>query len=114
MDNRLKLKIGQIRNAVIVIPVSVPAWATDKKLLIKNNGYQIAHSDFCDHILIGPQSLFIPNALFGDCYVSCYEFESSEAAEEWVDNITTIIKTANPAYPDDGEIDDKILWDIVF
>lgn len=113
MNNKLKLKIGRIANVVIVIPINVPAWARDKNLLLKNNGYQLGHSDCCEHILINPISLFIPNALFGDCHVSCYEFASSEAAIEWVNNITTIIKTANAEYPDIGETNDDILWTTV-
>lgn len=114
MDNKLKLKIGRIRNVVIVTPLNVPAWARDKKLCIKNNDYQIAHSDFCEHILIGPQSLFIPNALFNDNYISCYEFNDSKETEEWIDNIAIIVNKANAAHFDGDGIDDKILWDIVY
>lgn len=113
MTNNLKLKIGRIANVVTVMPLNVPAWARDKNLLIKNDGYQLGHSDYCKHIVIDSISLYIPNALFDDCYISCYEFASSDAAKEWVDNITTIIKTANAEHPDIGEVDYKILWDTV-
>lgn len=114
MNNKLKLKIGRVGNVVIVTPLNVPAWASDKNMLIKNNGYQISHSDYCEHILIGPQSLFIPNALFNDGYISCYEFNDSEVAEEWIDNIAIIVNKANAEYRDDDEIDDKILWDVIY
>ena len=103
MNNKLKLKIGRIANVVIVIPMNVPAWAKDKNLLIKNNGYQIGHSDYCENILLGPKSLYIPNTFFGDEHVSCYECINVSEAIEWVNNITTIIKIANAEHPDNEE-----------
>ena len=55
MNNKLKLKTGRVANVVIVIPMNVPAWAKDKNFLIKNNGYQICRSDYCENILLGPK-----------------------------------------------------------
>lgn len=113
MNNKLKLKIGRVANVVIVIPMNVPTWAKDKNLLIKNNGYQIGHSDYCESILLGPKSLYIPNTFFDDEHVSCYECINVSEAIEWVNNITAIIKTANAEHPDNDETNDDILWTTV-
>ena len=93
MNNKLKLKIGRIANVVIVIPMNVPTWAKDKNFLIKNNGYQICRSDYCENILLGPKSLYISNIFFDDEHVSCYEFISVSEAIEWVKNIIENVKS---------------------
>ena len=114
MNNKLKLKIGRVANIIVVIPMNVPAWAKDKNLLIKNNGYQIiGHSDFCENILLGPKSLYIPNTFFGDEHVSCYECINVSEAIEWVNNITNLIKEANSKNCHDEPIDETIFWDII-
>ena len=112
-SNKLKLKIGRVANVVIVIPMNVPTWAKDKNLLIKNNDYQIGHSDYCENILLGPKSLYIPNTFFGDKHVSCYECINVGEAIDWVNNITAIIKIANAEHPDNEETNDDILWTTV-
>ena len=113
MNNKLKLKIGRIANVVIVIPMNVPTWAKDKNFLIKNNGYQICRSDYCENILLGPKSLYISNIFFDDEHVYCYECINVSEAIEWVNNITAIIKTANAEHPDNEETNDDILWTTV-
>ena len=113
MNNKLKLKIGRVANVVIVIPMNVPTWAKDKNFLIKNNGYQIGHSSYCENILLGPKSLYIPNTFFGDEYVSCYECINVSEAIEWVNNITNLIKEANSKNCHDEPIDETIFWDII-
>lgn len=113
MNNKLKLKIGRIANVVIVIPMNVPTWAKDKNFLIKNNGYQICRSDYCENILLGPKSLYIPGTFFDDEHVSCHDFISVSEAIEWVNNITAIIKIANAEHPDNEETNDDILWTTV-
>ena len=113
MNNKLKLKIGRVANVVIVIPMNVPTWAKDKNLLIKNNGYQIGHSDCCENILLGPKSLYISNIFCDDEHVYCYECINVSEAIEWVNNITAIIKTANAEHSDNEETNDDILWTTV-
>ena len=113
MNNKLKLKIGRVANVVIVIPMNVPTWAKDKNLLIKNNGYQIGHSNYCETILLGPKGLYIPNTSFGDEHVSCCECINVGEAIDWVNNITAIIKIANAEHPDNEETNDDILWTTV-
>lgn len=112
-SNKLKLKIGRVANVIVVIPMNVPAWAKDKNLLIKNNGYQIGHSDYCENILLGPKSLYIPNTFFGDEHVSCYECINVGEAIEWVYNITNLIKEANSKNCNDEPIDETIFWNII-
>ena len=93
MNNKLKLKIGRIANVVIVIPMNVPTWAKDKNFLIKNNGYQICRSDYCENILLGPKSLYISNIFSDDEHVYCYECINVSEAIEWVKNIIENIKS---------------------
>ena len=112
-SNKLKLKIGRVANVVIVIPMNVPTWAKDKNLLIKNNGYHIGHSDYCENILLGPNSLYIPGTFFGDKHVSCYDFISVSEAIKWVNNITNLIKEANSKNCNDEPIDETIFWNII-
>ena len=93
MNNKLKLKIGRVANVVIVILMNVPTWAKDKNLLIKNNGYQIGNSDYCENVLLGPKSLYISNIFFDDEHVYCYECINVSEAIEWVKNIIENIKS---------------------
>lgn len=113
MNNKLKFKIGRVANVVIVIPMNVPTWAKDKKLLIKNNGYQIGHTDFSENILLCPKGLYIPGTFFDDEHVSCYDFISVSEAIKWVNNITNLIKEANSKNCHDEPIDETIFWDII-
>ena len=113
MNNKLKLKIGRIANVVLVIPMNVPTWAKDKNFLIKNNGYQICRSDYCENILLGPKSLYISNIFCDDEHVYCYECINVSEAIEWVNNITDLIKEANSKNCNDEPIDETIFWNII-
>lgn len=116
MDNRLKLKIGRIRNTVIVIPASVPAWAKDRGMLVSNGHYCIS-SNVVPNMQIMSTELVIPRDFnINKNFVSCYEFRNKKESEQWVVNISNLIKDANSMYSNDNNaesMEDGILWDIV-
>lgn len=114
MDNKLKLKIGQIKNVVIVIPINVPAWAKDRGTLISNGHYCIT-ATVVPNLQMMSTELVIPlNFDINKNFVACYEFRNEKEAKQWIVNISNLIKDANSMYSNDinDETNDEILWNI--
>ncbi len=117
MNNKLKFKIGRIRNAVIVIPVNVPAWAKDRGMLVSNGHYCIS-SNIVPSIQIMSTEMVIPRDFdINKNFVSCYEFRDEEGATRWIANISNLIKDANSMYSNDTNNESMktdILWNIIY
>lgn len=117
MTNKLKLKIGRVRNAVIIIPINVPAWARDSGMLVSNGHYCIT-SNIVPNIQMMSAELVIPRDFdINKNFVSCYEFRNEKEAKQWVANISNLIKDANSMYSEDTNdepMENDVLWDIVY
>lgn len=85
MDSKLKLKIGQIRNVVIVIPINVPAWAKDRGRVLSCGGKYCISSNVVPNMQIMSTELVIPRDFdINKNFVSCYEFrDEGEGNIEW-------------------------------
>lgn len=117
-NNKLKLKIGQIRNVVIVIPLNVPDWAKDRETLLVSDGHYSISANVVPNMQIMSTELLIPfNFDINKNFVSCYEFRNEKEATKWVSTISNLIKDANQWNSNnvnDKPIKDDILWNIVY
>lgn len=117
-SNKLKFKIGQVRNVVIVIPVNVPAWAKDKdRRMVVSNGHYCLLSNIVPNLQMLSTELIIPiNFDINKNFACCFEFISEEEAKQWVSNISNLIRKANLEHPsntNDESMKNDILWTTV-
>lgn len=117
-SNKLKFKIGQVRNVVIVIPVNVPAWAKDKdRRMVVSNGHYCLLSNIVPNLQMLSTELIIPvNFDNNENFACCFEFRGEKEAKQWIVNISNLIREANSEHPNvviNEETNDDILWTTV-